>query len=177
MKNGKILCLSIIIIATLFISEIQAGIINEAETSVHGLTFSHPAYITVTNPVSDTSREMKKDVIHLRSDNTFNAMFYIFKNSSEGEKSANNLMSFLSGVNSFNTTSKSIFYTILGSRRKGTAFTPKASLPSAGLSSELFLFKEFGNFFIIYLVYAHPQDDAVRDAILSSMKYKSGNGQ
>ncbi len=135
----------IIIIAALFISEIQAGIINKAETSMHGLTFIHPAYITVTNPVSDRSREMKMDVIHLKSDNTFNAMFYIFKNSSEDEKTANNLMSFLLRVNSFNTTSKSIFYTILGSKRKGTAFTPNASLPSTGLSSELFLFKEFGN--------------------------------
>ena len=156
----------LMLIVVLMTSGIQAATTNYVETSVQGLTFSHPANISVTNFTGDGDFEMQ--VVHLSSTNTFNAMFYLFTNSA-GENSAKKLLSIIQGVNSVNAVRKCTVRTIFGLKQKGTALIPNYS--GTKLSSEMFLIRESGTWFLLNMVFEAPQDDEVRDAIIASMKY------
>lgn len=142
---------------------------NYISTSAYGLTFRHPSNIAIMKPVVDDGVDVKMDTIQLRSTNIFNAMFYIYRHSPGAEKLANEMMTTLVKINSANARSNSVLCTILGSERQGVVFKPIEE--SINISSELFLFKEAGECLLLYLVFAHSQDEDLCNNILTSMQW------
>lgn len=169
-----------IFIVALFVSNAQAASTNYIETAVYGLTFSYPSHISVSNSIetgefgkewlflSFSVSEYDVELISFSSSDTFHMSIGIFTNLA-GESMAKTFLGISRRLNAINPASNDVSRTILGIERNGKAATPLA--PLSILSSEEYMFKDSGAWFLFNIFYASPRDDKVRDAILSSMKY------